>query len=102
MTRPVLLTLKAVPLTANVLSVLFGNRVSVSRTSLLPFTSSVAAGAVVLMPMVLLFWNITELMMSLVVSHIGILPTVPTPVTGGLGVMVPEFVVTGLSLLAVS
>ena len=39
--------MNAVPLTARVESVPLGNRVSVSRTSLLPLTSSVAAGVVV-------------------------------------------------------
>jgi hypothetical protein len=49
-TFPVWSTLKLVPLTASVESVPLGNRVSVSRTSLLPLTSSVAAGLVVLIP----------------------------------------------------
>ncbi len=49
-TRPVLATLKTVPLTARGLSVELGNRVRVSRMSVLPLTSRDAAGAVVLMP----------------------------------------------------
>ncbi len=70
-TLPKLEILKVLPLTARVLSVLLGNRVRVSRTSVFPFTSSVAAGAVVPMPIAELFWKIIESMMSLVVSHIG-------------------------------
>ena len=79
----VLLTLKAVPLTANVLSVLFGNSVSVSRTLPLPFTSIVAVGEVVPKPICELFWNITESTMSLVVSQTGTNPATPLPVTAG-------------------
>src|ERR1700732_3217319 len=82
-TLPVWSTLKEVPLMANAESVPLGNRVSVSRTSLLPLTSSVAAGAVVPMPMSELFWKIMELMMSLVESHMGTKSSVPLPVTAG-------------------
>src|SRR5580700_444948 len=83
LTLPVWSILNVVPLMATVESVPLGNNVSVSRTSLLPFTSSVAAGAVVLMPMLLVFWKISEPMMSLVVSHMGIKSTTPLPVTLG-------------------
>src|SRR5215831_13361041 len=82
-TVPVLLILKAVPLTAKVLSVLFGNSVRVSRTLPLPFTSIVAVGEVVPKPICELFWNITESTMSLVVSHTGTNPATPFPVTVG-------------------
>ena len=55
-TWPVLLTLKLVPFTAIVLSVPLGYSVRVSRTSVLPSTSKVVAGLVVLMPILELFW----------------------------------------------
>src|SRR5579859_3079099 len=83
-TLPVESILNDVPLIATVLSVLLGNNVRVSRTSVLPLTSSVAAGAVVLMPICELFWNMIESTMSLVVSHIGMKSTTPLPVTAGL------------------
>src|SRR5450631_3694089 len=83
-TLPVESILNEVPLIATVLSVLLGNNVSVSRTSVLPLTSSVAAGAVVLMPICEFFWNMMESTMSLVVSHIGMKSTTPLPVTAGL------------------
>jgi hypothetical protein len=83
LTLPVWSTLNAVPLMARVESVPLGKRVSVSRTSLLPFTSRVAAGAVVLMPICELFWKINESMISLVVSHMGMKSTTPLPVTVG-------------------
>src|SRR5450631_3223568 len=83
-TLPVESILNDVPLTATVLSVLLGNNVRVSRTSVLPLTSSVAAGAVVLMPICELFWNMMESTMSLVLSHIGMKSRTPLPVTAGL------------------
>src|SRR5580700_2229661 len=81
LTLPVWSILNVVPLTASVESVPLGNNVSVSRTSLLPCTSSVAAGAVVAIPTLPLFWKINESMMSLVASHIGMKSTTPLPVT---------------------
>src|ERR1700680_650342 len=82
-TLPVWSTLKVVPLMARVGSAPLGNRVSVSRTSPLPLTSSVDAGAIVAMPIWEFFWKISELMMSLVESHMGIKSSVPLPVTAG-------------------
>src|SRR5690242_14301500 len=56
------------------------------RTTALPFTSSVAAGVVLLIPILAVApepdWKITELTMSDVVSHSGTKFTVPVPVTG--------------------
>ena len=70
-TLPVWSILKVVPLMTRVESVLLGNNVKVSRTSVLPLTSRVAAGAVVAMPISEVFWKMTESAMSLVVSHMG-------------------------------
>src|ERR1700732_4711580 len=79
---------------ASVESVPLGNKVNVSRTALLPLTSRVAPGAVVLIPIWELFWKIKELTMSLVPSHRGTKSNVPLPVTagftGGGAFLVPE------------
>src|SRR5579863_9361203 len=82
-TFPVWSILKLVPLMASVGSVLLGNSVNVSRTSVLPFTSSVAAGVVLLIPISDPFWKIREFTMSLDVSHMGMKSVVPLPVTLG-------------------